>query len=432
LGVCYKNKQQFDSSAWYYSNAIQKAEQAQNWRMYYSLHDNMAELYASQQKNKIALSYYLKAINRPEGIAGNPKSDISTFANIANLYLQQNDILNALHYAALGKKLIQKYPQIEVFAADLFYTEAVSYFMQGDKTAGMQSMNKYKQVSDSIFSEKNATALAQYEAKYEIAEKNKLLLEQEILLQQQKISMQRITIALLVILAGIIALAGYFFYAFKKKQQDAKQAELYLALAKQKEITQLQEERLRISRELHDNIGSHLTLISATAEHIENTASNEKVEGLKNMLRKTTQELRKTVWLLNKQRITIDEVIIKLREYLKPLQHSDCKVEINYNGDGQVMLSDIQTTQLFRIIQEAVNNAIKYASCSIIQIELNIDEYKIMSFSIKDNGTGFDPERTPKGGGIRNMNYRIGLLNGALTLSSTKNEGTVIVGSFNI
>ena len=225
----------------------------------------------------------------------------------------------------------------------------------------------------------------------------------------------------------------------KRKSAIAKQASLELSLAEQKEFNRIQEERLRISRELHDNIGSYLTLMSASVEGMsfrnsvesDHETSLKEIKHLQETVTMGMRELRKTVWLLNNRSVSIDDLTVRIRDFFMPLQSKGVTVDVKTEGCYDKKLNDIQTTQFFRVIQESVNNSYKYSECSRIEIRLEVsDSSNKLNFSISDNGIGFNSEEVKHGNGIKNIKSRIAAINGEVRIKSKIGKGTIVEGSF--
>ena len=274
--------------------------------------------------------------------------------------------------------------------------------------------------------------------KYESAQKDLQLLEQQQAIQQQELKSQKQSIWFIAIVGTVILIAGILFYLFKRKAAIAKQASLELSLAEQKEVSRLQAERLRISRELHDNIGSYLTLMSASIEQLSmqngvNSHDGEnplKIADLQDTISMSMRELRKTVWLLNKQSVSVDEIALRIRDFFKPLHQNGTHISVKTEGNTEEKINEIQTTQLFRVIQEAVNNAYKYAKSNEIEIKLAVTVDKKLNFSISDDGDGFILEQSNSGNGLQNIKSRVAELKGEVQIESKIGNGTQIAGSF--
>jgi signal transduction histidine kinase len=431
LGVCYQKMEQFNLAEKYFLNAIKKAQEAENWWIYFALHDNLGNIYFLTERNNEAIDAYEKSLSKPKEISDNPKGNLSTYTNLATIYNQLNQPKTALQYLNKGLRILEDFPQLTAFSENLHLAMAESYYILGNNMQARESMQKYRNVLDSVFSQKNATALAQYEKKYESAKKDKELLENQKVIQQNEIDIKRRTIWFISAAAILLILSILLYALFKQKESLAKQTLIELELAEEKELAHLQNERLRISKELHDNIGSYLTLIRANLENVEEMNSEE-IQDVLPQLQKTLslsmRDLRKTVWLLNNSEITIDDLVIRLRDYFKPIEQIYTKIKVTVNGETEQKITDVQATHFFRIIQESLNNSLKYAKAKLVNIAIHVDEY--IHFSISDDGMGFDVVQAKNGNGLSNIKSRINELNGEIQIESTIGKGTTIKGKF--
>jgi signal transduction histidine kinase/tetratricopeptide (TPR) repeat protein len=423
LGVCFFKKKQYEKSLDYYKSAVSLVEKTNNQRMYYSLHDNIASVYIETGEFEKAIKYLEKSLENKDT---NPKSYLSSYTNLSSLHNQLNQTQKAVFYAQKGLELLEKHPNLYSYSAGLHFAFAESNYKLGNNKLAKEHMDIYKTVTDSVFSEKNAKSLAEMEKKYQAAERDLLILKQEQDIQQKKEVIEKQVLWFALSITLLLVLSLILFYLYKKKETDAKRALLEISLAEQKEYSRIQNERLRISRELHDNIGSYLSLISATIENFSSENSSEKYDELQNTVAISLRELRKTVWLLNKQAFNIDELALRLREFFKPLNKNGLNISIENNIDTDLVLSDIQTTHVFRIIQEAVNNAYKHSNCTNIKVELSKNESKEFCFRIEDDGNGFDIDKKFSGNGMMNMKARIEEISGKLEIISGINKGTIV------
>jgi len=192
-------------------------------------------------------------------------------------------------------------------------------------------------------------------------------------------------------------------------------------------------ERERISRDLHDNIGSQLTYIISNLDYLKYKIENEPninhtsvISDLGVYSRNTVQQLRDTIWAISSEKITVDEFSHRVKSYLVNFlsPQRDIQFSMNVNGRADQILSPFQLLNIFRVIQEAVNNIIKHASANLIEITFDCSPSKI-KIVISDNGEGFI-ERKTENYGLNNMEYRTKNMNGVITIDSKPNQGTKI------
>lgn len=429
LAVCYRNKAQYEEAISLIERAIALAEEAGNLRLYYSFHDNLANIYQAMGEYEKAIANYQKSLDRPAELGAYPKSDLNVYANLTSLFVKLNQPAQAISQGEKGLAILAQQPNLRNFSANLLFSMAQANFMLGKREQGLLLMERYKTVQDSVFSLENANAMAEMEKKYEAAEKDLLIAGQQRDLKAKEVRQQKLVTVAIAVVAIMLLILGWVFYRYKRKEADVRQAELNLKLAEQEEINRIHREKLRISRELHDNIGAYLTLLGAK---LEQAPVVEHAEDLQNTLSAGMKELRNTVWLLNKQSIGVEELAIKLREFIRPLSGGQTAISIRQQGNSEQKLSDIQTTHVYRIIQEAVNNAVKHAQCTEIQVMLQVMDNKIFSFTVKDNGRGMPDGQHTSGNGLGNMHWRMRELGGVLQINTQPQQGTTVQGTFNL
>lgn len=196
-------------------------------------------------------------------------------------------------------------------------------------------------------------------------------------------------------------------------------------------------ERERISRDLHDNIGSQLTYIISSLDHIAFTCAKEfrdaeikSIESLGEFTRTTMQQLRETIWTINKDTISVSELKNKIQEYTQRILFGNEHIVLNFKGRvrNDVLLQSSQAINVFRVVQESVTNCIKHSEATILEITVDENE-NTLHVEIKDNGKGFCMEKNiePEHYGVENMKKRAKYMNGILVLTSIVNEGTTVV-----
>jgi signal transduction histidine kinase len=290
--------------------------------------------------------------------------------------------------------------------------------------------NLYSIGKDSLFANEKTKAIFELETKYQTAKKEKLLLQKEAEAKQKNTLLIGISM-----LAFFIALIGFLIYRQQKLKtaQQEKEFELKSAISKIENQNKLQEQRLNISRDLHDNIGAQLTFIISSVDNIKyafeitNEKLDSKLSKISSFAKETIVELRDTIWAMNSNEISFEDLELRINNYIEKAKEAKDQISFSFAIDPVLKtqkLTSVQGMNIYRTIQEAVNNAIKYANASIVAI--NAKKYKGgTKITIQDNGLGFDPDAIEKGNGLRNMQKRIEEIGGKFSLTSSS-EGTKI------
>ncbi|MEI8046261.1 MAG: ATP-binding protein [Bacteroidota bacterium] len=203
----------------------------------------------------------------------------------------------------------------------------------------------------------------------------------------------------------------------RKKQQEMENERRYF------------EQKSQIARELHDNVGARLSMMLNTVDWIgkkpvlEITDLNEIKENTKAVI----QGLRDAIWVMDKTEITAEELFDKIKYYSNQVTRN-YPVHLIFNEvtHKAVVLNTTEALNLFRIVQESLNNALKYSNAAQIEITLSYEGENGIRIEIKDNGSGFETEKVIHGHGLKNMQARAGEINANLKLQSIVNEGTTV------
>lgn len=204
-----------------------------------------------------------------------------------------------------------------------------------------------------------------------------------------------------------------------------------------------EEERKRIAKDIHDGIGQMLTALKFNIESInldDTEKSLEKIEYLKSLTLDLIKGVRSATFNLTPPELSdhgIFPAIQKMTSELSRLTKQNILYENNDNI--QLRLDSLAETNMYRVTQEAVNNAIKYAQANYILVSVKY-AHPILSIIIDDDGKGFDPEKLLKnpirkgdgGMGMHYMRERMSYINGRLFISSEKDKGSRVTINFTI
>ena len=439
IGINLKDLGRVDEAIVTYKKGIELAIRKNNQLDYYKLLDNLANAYNINGNSSLAIKTYLEVIDKTLVSGANEKALLSTYNNIASIYNELNKPVDALIFANKGFKLVERYPESELMAADLYLTGAESYYIVNNYNKAREYKRKYIALKDSVFSEKNATAIADLEIKYETEKNQKKLLIQRAELAEQDLLIQKRNYQIygLIGMVFILCVIGFLFYSQQKlkTRQLQKEKELNEALIKIETQNKLQDQRLRISRDLHDNIGAQLTFIISSIDNIKYAFNikdeklNTKLSTISDFTSSTINELRDTIWAMNKTEISFEDLQIRISNFIDKANLAAQNIDFRFNVDSNVnkliFFTSVEGMNIYRITQEAINNALKYAEASKIKVDI-YEVNNLIRIAIKDDGKGFDETNITLGNGIQNMKKRAHDIEGNLSIESEVKNGTEI------
>ncbi|MDP9079291.1 MAG: sensor histidine kinase [Bacteroidota bacterium] len=266
---------------------------------------------------------------------------------------------------------------------------------------------------------KGAKSIDELQTKYEITQR-----EDRILQQQFEISRRNYWVAGISIFLVLLLLLGYIYY----KQTKLKQSNIAMQAIIQTE----EKERKRIAQDLHDSVSQtmmaakiNLTVIGGELPFTtdEQKKRFDKAVGLVDDGFKEVRTISHNMmpWALHKTGLA---VVIK--QFIENIANSTIAINFFSRGFDEPYNDTIETI-LYRILQECVNNVMKHAEASRLDISLIRDEQGI-SLSIEDNGKGFDTTDPAHytGMGLNNMQNRISFLKGKIELDAHVGKGTLV------
>jgi two-component system, NarL family, sensor kinase len=422
---------------------------------------NLAACYNSIQKNDSALYYVNKAIK-----LGNISGDLKA---LANAYAIKSDILIDLKKPGDAEEMLKKGVDIRKQIGDQFYVvsdmyqlgifyanthqceKGISICKEGLAIAERYNFSSkliilyealadnYKEcdnyvayadvlntllvLKDSLYLKNSAEALAEMQTKYEVENKENIILKQEYGLTKRNYLIYGSF--LLFMLTGIISILVF-------KQYKSKQHSLSL-----REVNQAREnERKRIAAELHDNIGTQLSYISRKTELINTETGNlndKQITSLKDIAssaRRSISDLRETIWALNKESIGINDLADRLKAFVHQQLdgQNEPQLHVEENIEKNLQFTSIESLNIFRILQEAVHNSIQHSQCKNLYLAFESFKDGQWKISIRDDGKGFNVNKHYENHfGLENMMQRANETGSKLTINSEPDKGTLIV-----
>lgn len=438
IGICYHAMNKNEKAIESYKKGLAIAQESENIIDYYKISENIGNALQSQKKFRESISYYQKILDIKDSVAINPKTFLGVYTGLSSAYNEIGDPKKGLFYGQKGLEIIKENPDFTYYSTSLYQQLARSYYMLGDPLKGEYYSNQFSEVLKNKFSVDNAKSIADLEIKYQTATKEKLLAENKAKLLKNEIETRNknallIGLIVIIIFIGLISISIYRQQKLKTKQQK-QEFQLKNAIVKIETQNKLQRQRLAISRDLHDNIGAQLTFIISSIDNIKYAFPikdfnlNHKLDTISDFTKSTILELRDTIWAMNSNEITFDDLHSRILNFIEKAQKSQENIHFKFSihpNLENVKLTSVTGMNVYRTIQEAVNNAIKHASAKNISIEINRIS-KLIQITISDDGIGFDENQVEKGNGLLNMEKRIEEIGGTVLFRKSENGGTQI------
>lgn len=400
-----------------------------------------ASLNMAQGKTAEAKAFVMKALALGKKYNKNTYEMYPVEANLAKIYLLEGQSVKAI---ALLKDLLRKAVEIDRRddIAEIYNELSEAYEKTGDFRKALENHKLHVVYKDSILGREKQKYFKDAQVKYETAIKEKQLAQNKIELLKKSTESKRKTntIIMLAVLVFFLIVLSYLIYRQQKLKagQREKEFQLKAAISQIETQNKLQEQRLSISRDLHDNIGAQLTFIISSVDNVkfgfnlQNTKLNDKLDNISDFTKATILELRDTIWAMNHAEISFEELRSRIFNFLEKAKTAKSSIDYTFSLDESIKetkLSSLQGINIYRTIQEAVNNAIKYADAKKIVIEAKTDGKNII-IEIRDNGVGFDTTVNDRGNGLGNMKKRMKEIGAEFEIKSGKQEGTAVTISF--
>ncbi|MCO5232936.1 MAG: histidine kinase [Chitinophagales bacterium] len=397
LGDIYLNKNIFDKAKSYFDLAMKIRKDSND---IYGISDNYAYLG----------DYYLKIKSFNQAITAYHQSlNIADSLNISNLKLHNYQML------------------IESYKGAGLYENALQYAIYRQK------------YGDSILNIQTNDKIVKYQIDYESKEKENLILQQNEKIIKNKLSIKTRNFLILTLsfIALFIVFISYIIYRSQVFKYDKQQKEnqLKIALNEIEYQKKLIEQRHSISKDLHDNIGSHLTFIISSVDNIKQSFASinnqtllAQLSAISTFSQNTIRELRDTIWAMNKNEIKIIDLKNRSLNFINSAKMSTDKITFTFHDESSeldnISFNSKIGIHIYRILQEAIQNTIKHAQASHIQIYFQKANSQLQII-IEDNGIGFDIHQENDGNGLYNMKQRSQSINGQFEISSESGKTIV-------
>jgi signal transduction histidine kinase len=196
------------------------------------------------------------------------------------------------------------------------------------------------------------------------------------------------------------------------------------------QIRKEQQIRQRIASDLHDDIGSTLNSVKVFTNLALMKPENNitYLQQLKEGVQNAIVGVRDMVWVLDDKQDTLGHLLERIELFIIPLASAqDIRFEKSLDAPlAYILLKKEEKRNLYLIIKEALNNSIKYASATTLQLIVEKVSHDRYIITIRDDGKGFNRDLIQKGNGLNNLQYRAQQIKYAIEIDSVPGKGTTI------
>lgn len=422
VGLCYARMHRWDSAVHYFNAALRYI--GANEHRFPTRKDyievaravvwgNLAGYYAQNNDAAQAESLYLKSLAVFNG--RNDKFAQNLQLELADMYTRNK------RFPEAGALLKQVRDSLQTLPDDnnlLKYYQVMSdsHVRMGEPAASVTYLERYIAARDSINEVNRRFASMSIDTEMDKRYQEEL---NEALAKDNRLKQLYLVVAVLLI---VIIVVFFAFLLYNSKKQSALKRKL-----------DLQNERQRISKELHDDLGSSLTALQIMLRRImRQTKESEQNEILNNaavVSEELIDQMSEIVWMLNDTTDTINGLFASLRTYMAGyIEKTGLPLSLDFrkNCPDDQVISSLQRRNLMLTLKEVFHNVVKHSGAGTFSMEWSCMDKKIEILA-SDDGIGFDLSASSAGNGLRNMQKRIADIGGSIAITQQRGTGIRIV-----
>jgi two-component system, NarL family, sensor kinase len=437
---------------------VKYAEKLNELRLALNLHNNLGLVSSSQNDYKTALGHYRQTLKKAHYL-GFPQAIAVAHLNLANsmneighpdsalIYIDSSILIferiGDNHFVSrpyfLKAGIIQAKGNLdlafELANKGLSYARKVSGFQEiaqgmqlkseilkekGLYQEALEAFERFHTITDSLSEVNNSEKIAELQLVYDMEKKDA---EITLLEKENALKASRLNIIIVSSISAIILILAFFSnrqIRLRRRQQRE---------FTQKLIASIDDERSRISRDLHDDIGQSLSVIKAKINLIEK-GRREQLEGLETELGEVINQTRQLSHSLHPsylEKIGITRSVASLMDRIQRGTGIVCSYEIDERFEH---LGIYYQSQLYRIIQECVNNTLKHAEAKALKLILSYSDDQFL-FEYMDNGKGMQSDRLKTGIGMDTIRERSNKIGGKVYYGDVNGKGFRLYFKFN-
>ncbi|MDD5569694.1 MAG: sensor histidine kinase [Bacteroidales bacterium] len=426
LGLVFFEEKNYNKAIECYSNSLKIRKELNDRKGMSKCFTNIGNVYSSEKNYKKALEFYQKSLKIKESL--NDKNGIATvLVNISEMNILTGKYNDAINYANKSLEIGKSIKSL-MLQRDNYENLSIAYDSLRNYEKAFRYQVLFKQVYDSIFNKDKSDKIAELQTKYETEKKQRDIekLQNEKESQELKIRQSRIIILFVIIGSVLLLIIGLSLLNMYKQNQSKRK--ILTAIVETEE-----KEKKRFAEDLHDGLGP---LLSGAKLSINELQSEKHSPEKKDEFFKMANDLIKES-IKNTRMIANNLMPGVLGDYglINALETFCAKIE--KTGAVKILIdTDIHNKRynaiieitLYRVILELINNTLKHAAASTINIKI-YERDKYLNVSYSDNGKGFELQKimndAKKGLGLNNVINRIKTIDGKCEFKSEPDKGTL-------
>lgn len=423
IAVTYFEKKEIDKAIKLYIEVINDLRKNDIPRELSSTFINLASSLFSVNKTELGKAYIDSAINVLE--FHNLEHELTSAYLVKADYLlsikKYNELIEVLNRI---KKLTSKTRKL----SDLSAYYLLQYRFQQAKNNSKSALENYLlhiKIRDSLDAIRNGKLIKELQLKYNVQEKEiELEKERSKTLELEKQNQEERFIRWFLISSSIVVIVlviVFFAFRYSNKLRE-KQEQFSLQL-----IDKIEEERKRISQDLHDDIGQSLSIVKSRISKIKGQSEIDEV-GIENEVGRVIEQTRQishNLYPSYLEKIGLVRSVARLVEKIQHATHIECSFDITEIIDELPLQTK---THLYRIIQECVNNTVKHAGATALKITIE-QSGKGFQLIYQDNGKGLSNE-DKQGLGILSISERAKIINAVVEIPDKNIKGFKLIVTF--
>ncbi|MEB8329321.1 sensor histidine kinase [Flavobacteriaceae bacterium KMM 6897] len=467
LGVVYSSLEEYDKALEYFQIALDYLTKLDDENSQLITLNNIGDTYLTQKDYELASTYFQKVLETENFVKMDPLTYSKALSNNARSRLYLNDTFGIDKSFSKALQIQDSIPDIISMSLTNYYmaeyalakkdtNAAITFAKKSNLLAKKSTNNKRVLESLELISKLDPKNAPQYVQEYILLNdslqkeerqiRNKFariefetdqFIEQNQLLARQKQLWLGVAVGLFFLAIAIVSIISLRIKNQKLKfdqQQQESNLEIFNLMLSQKEkfLEGKHEEQKRVSEELHDGILGQMLGIRLILSGLNNksgeTGAQQRAEYLKK-LQDVEEEVRTISHELNNAAYQkIHNFIYSVQDLLKTIENSSqvhCNLEYTTDLEWDRLNSEVKIN-IYRILQESLQNCVKHALAKKIEVTLGANEKDIL-VKVSDNGVGYQVKKEKKGIGLKNITSRVQKMNGSVDIKSKIGKGTTLM-----